>query len=320
MGLIQIIPVVLQAVLVASPVFVHLHEELQEDGFLEELLDIGSCQRAHALQRRARLADDNALLALALHIDDGTYADDAFLMLLGGFLVVEGLDLHLHAVRDLLVVVEQDFLTDNLIYEEAGRLVGQLVFGEERRALGQRVADGVEELRHAELLARRDREDRCLGQQPLPKGNQLLQGLLRGEVYLVDDKEDPRPRRRHLFHLVKEIGIAVGVVLHIGYIEQDIGVHKCGAGELQHLLLQAVVGLEHARGVGIDHLEVVAVDDTHDTMARGLRLGSDNRQPLAHQRVHQRGLAHVGITHDIYKTRFMHTNNFFAKYILVLFT
>ena len=175
-------------------------------------------------------------------------------------------------------------------------------------------------MRHAELLARRDGEDRCLGQQPLPKGNQLLQGLLRGEVYLVDDKEDPRAGRCHLLHLVEEIGIAVGVVLHIGYIEQHIRVHERGAGELQHLLLQAVVGLEHARGVGIDHLEVVAVDDTHDTMARGLRLGSDDRQPLAHQRIHQRGLAYVGITYDIYKTRFMHTNNFFAKYILVLFT
>ncbi len=306
MGLIQIIPVVFQAVLVAAPVFVYLHEELQEDGFLEELLDIGSCQRAHALQRRARLADDDALLALALHIDDGTYADNAFLVLLGGFLVVEGLDLYLHAVGDLLVVVEQDFLTDYLIHEEACGLVGQLVFGEERRALGQRVADGIKELRHAELLARRDGEDGCLGQQFVPEGNQLLQGLLRGEVYLVYYKEYARARRCHLLHLVEEIGIAVGVVLHIGYIKQDIGVHERRAGELQHLLLQAVVGLEHARGVGIDHLEVVAVDDTHDTMARGLRLGSDDRQTLTHERVHQRRFAHIGVSYDIYKTGFMH--------------
>ena len=45
--LIQIIPVVLQAALVAAPVLIHFHEELQEDGFLEELLYVRPCQRAY---------------------------------------------------------------------------------------------------------------------------------------------------------------------------------------------------------------------------------------------------------------------------------
>ena len=52
-----------------------------------------------------------------------------------------------------------------------------------------------------------------------------------------------------------------------------------------------------------------ASDDTENTVASGLRLRCDNREALTHQRVHQRGLAHIRVADDIYKSATMHSIN-----------
>ncbi len=93
---------------------------------------------------------------------------------------------------------------------------------------------------------------------------------------------------------------------HIGHIEDDVGILERTLHEFHHRLLQAVVRLENARRIGIDDLEIVAVDDAQNPVARGLRLGGDDRKPFAHERVHERGFSHVGIADDVDETRFVH--------------
>ena len=69
------------------------------------------------------MADDDALLALALHKDDGMDVNAIVALL-------ERVDAHLYGIGHLFVVVKQDFLADDLADEKAGWLVGQLVFFE----------------------------------------------------------------------------------------------------------------------------------------------------------------------------------------------
>jgi hypothetical protein len=53
-------------------------------------------------------------------------------------------------------------------------------------------------------------------------------------------------------------------------------------------------------------LKILAVHNAHNAVARGLRLGGNNAQTLAHQSIHERAFAHVGVAYNIYKTGFMH--------------
>ena len=57
-------------------------------------------------------------------------------------MINEGFDFDFDGVRDLFVVVEEDLLADDLVDKESFGLVGELVFGEERRSFGQGVLDG----------------------------------------------------------------------------------------------------------------------------------------------------------------------------------
>ena len=122
-------------------------------------------------------------------------------------------------------------------------------------------------------------------------------------VYLVDQQHH---RDGHLGHLVQKVAVFLRIFHHIGHIEQHIGICQCRLREGQHHLLHLVVGLEHARRVGEDDLAVFLVYDTHNAVARGLRLEGGDTDALAHQLVHQRALAHIGVAHDVYKTCFVH--------------
>ena len=66
----QIVAVVLEAAGIGTPVFVHLDEELEEDGLLEEILDVLACLGADALEGGAGFADEDAFLAVAFAVDD----------------------------------------------------------------------------------------------------------------------------------------------------------------------------------------------------------------------------------------------------------
>ena len=94
-------------------------------------------------------------------------------------------------------------------------------------------------------------------------------------------------------------------------VEDHVGVGHGPGHELHHRLLQLVRGFQDARRVGVDDLEILPRDDAHDAVARGLRLGGDDRKPFADQCVHQRRFAHVGIADDIYEARFVLWNMLF---------
>ena len=75
------------------------------------------------------MANDNTLLRIAFHIDDGTDMN-IFLGLL------ETLHAHLHTVRYLLVIIKEYLFADYLTDEEACWLICQLIIDEIRRTIG----------------------------------------------------------------------------------------------------------------------------------------------------------------------------------------
>jgi hypothetical protein len=50
------------------------------------------------------------------------------------------------------------------------------------------------------------------------------------------------------------------------------------------------------------HLKIIAVHNSQNAVAGGLRLGSNNGKPLAHKSVHQRAFAHVWVSNNIYES------------------
>ena len=69
--------------------------------------------------------------------------------------------------------------------------------------------------------------------------------------------------------------------------------------------MQLVVRFEHARCVGEDNLHVFFVEDSHDSVSRGLRFERGDGDSLFHEEVHQRGFPDVGISDDVDKTGFV---------------
>ena len=107
------------------------------------------------------MAYDDALLAVALDVDDGIDMNLAVVLL-------EALHDNLHRVGNLLVVVKQYLLADNLRDEEAGGLVRQLVLVKEGRALGQELLYALQQQVYAELVLGRDGQNLRIGQQGVP--------------------------------------------------------------------------------------------------------------------------------------------------------
>ena len=66
-----------EACLRRTPIFIHLDKELQEDGLAKECLYLATGLCSHALKGLAAFANDNTLLTVTLHIDDGTNADNS---------------------------------------------------------------------------------------------------------------------------------------------------------------------------------------------------------------------------------------------------
>ena len=65
---------------------------------------------------------------------------------------------------------------------------------------------------------------------------------------------------------------AVALLDGVGDVENNVGIIHGAVHEVHHRLLQLVGGFENTRRVGVDNLEVVAIDDSHDAVACGLRL------------------------------------------------
>ncbi len=261
-----------------------------------KLLHVLASGLSHALELLALVADENALLRFAGDVDRRGDAVDRRLLAVA-------LDLNLAAVGDLLVVEAQDLLADDLRGEEAQRLVRERILGIVGGAFGQQLQNRLEEPFEVEALAGRDRHDARRGELRLPLLDQRVEPCRVREVDLVDDDDG---RDAALAYLSDDFGRAVALLDGVGDVEDDVGVRHGPRDELHHRLLQLVGGFENARRVGVDNLELLAGDDAHDAVARGLRLGGDDREPLADERVHEGRFPDIGIPDDIDKARFVH--------------
>ena len=249
------------------------------------------------------MPDDDALLRVALHVDDGVDVNAPFVFL-------EALHAHLHRVGYLLVVVEQYLLADNLRHEEAGRLVGQLVLVEVGRTFGQQFPDAFQQHVRAKLVLRRNGQNLGLGQQRVPLlHNRSQRSITTSSAFsllpstkLVNLVNQQQHGNLHLLHLLQEVHVLFRVLHHVGHVEQHVRILQGRFRESQHRLLQLVVGLQHTRGVAEHYLHVVCVDDAHDAMARRLGLERCYGNALSYQLVHERTLTHVGISNDVYKS------------------
>jgi len=210
---------------------------------------------------------------------------------------------HFDRIGNLLVVITQDLLADNLRHKEARGLVGKLVFVEICGAFGQQLADAFHEDIGAKLVLGRDGQYLGIGQQRVPSLHDIAQTLLVGLVDLIDEQQHGNG---HGLHAVEEIHVFLRILHHVGHIEKDVCVGQCRLREGQHHLLHLVVGLEYTRGIREDNLHVGRVDNAHDAVPGGLCLESGDADLLAHQLIHQRRLAHIGISYDIYESCLVH--------------
>ena len=124
---------------------------------VEELLKGLTGFRAYLLECHTLMTDDDTLLGVALYVDDGIDMNLTVVLL-------EALHDNLNGIGNLLVIEQQDFLTDNLADKEAGGLIGELVLIKEGGTLGQQFLDTFQDEIRAKLILGRDRQNLGLGQ------------------------------------------------------------------------------------------------------------------------------------------------------------
>ena len=109
-----------------APVFINLYKGFQENLLAEEFFQSLAAFSIHLLERHTLVTNDDALLGITLHVDDGIDVD-------AGVILLESLHPHLYGIRNLLIIIEKYLFSNNFRNEEAGWLIGQLVLVEERR-------------------------------------------------------------------------------------------------------------------------------------------------------------------------------------------
>ena len=74
--------------------------------------------------------------------------------------------------------------------------------------------------------------------------------------------------------------------------------HDGSQGRAVQFLAKGILRLVEARGIHYHDLAIRRVDNSAKTLARGLRDGAGDGEPLAHAGIEQRGLASVGATDE----------------------
>ncbi len=134
--------------LVIAPAGLDLHVQLQKDLRAKDALKIATGIDTDMLDHLAALADDDALLALALDVNRGVHAQH----LLG---LLERVADDANGVRNLITSAAQDLLAHELGHKGFVGRVGAHVLGEPTRALGQKVRNGLDKGIDVEVLDRR---------------------------------------------------------------------------------------------------------------------------------------------------------------------
>ncbi len=135
---------------------------------------------------------------------------------------------------------------------------------------------------------------------PIDKG--LVALFESGEIHLV---EQHKQRYLGFFQAFEQPGLYGRGIGEVNNQQQQVGIDQGRAHGLHHALLQAVLRVEGAGGIGIDNLVVGAIEYAHHAVAGGLCFWRDDAELFAEQGVHERGLTRVGVADNIHKTSLM---------------
>ena len=235
----------------------------------------------------AALADDDALLALALDVNGGVHAQH----LLG---LLERIADHANGVRNLITGAAQDLLTHKLGNERLVGSIGTHVLGEPTRTLGQKVRNGLDKGIDVEILDRRS-HDLVVIFHELVGGLKLLHDLCGVGLIGLGEHQDLLGTG-----VLDALGNpSVSPADRFGGINQkrdDIDIVQFEQRALVELGSQTVLGLMNTRGIDKDQLVAGTVDDgAHAAAGRlGHRRGDGDLFAIAG--IKQRGLAGVGTT------------------------
>ena len=200
----------------------------------------------------AALADDDALLALALDVNGGVHAQH----LLG---LLKRIANHAHGVRDLITGAAQDLLAHKLGNERLIGSVGTHVLGEPTRTLGQKVRNGLDEGIDVKVLDRR-RHDLVVIFHELMGGLELLHDLC--GVGLVGLGEHQDLLGTGILDTLGNPGVSPAD--RFGGINQkrdNIDIVQLEQRALVELGPKTVLGLVDTRGIDKDQLVAGAVND-----------------------------------------------------------
>ena len=244
------------------------------------------------LNHIAALADDDALLPLALDVNRGVHAQDLLSLL-------KGVTDDAHGVRDLITGAAQDLLAHKLGNERLVGSVGTHVLGEPTRTLRQKVCNGLDEGIDVEVLDRR-RHDLVVIFHELVGGLKLLHDLC--GVGLVGLGEHQDLLAAGASDALGNPGVSPADGLGgINQKRDDIDIVQLEQRALVELGAQTVFGLMNTRGIDKDQLVAGAVN--HGAHAAAGRLGHrrGNGDLFAIAGVEQRGLTGVGTTDQGHK-------------------
>ena len=244
------------------------------------------------LDHLAALADDDALLALALDANGGVHAKH----LLG---LLERIADHANGVRDLITGAAQDLLAHKLGNERLVGSVGTHVLGEPTRTLRQKARNGLDKCIDVEVLDRR-RHDLVVIFHEFVGCLKLLHDLC--GVGLIGLGEHQDLLATSASDALGNPGVSPAD--RFGGINQkrdNIDIVQLEQRALVELGSQAVLGLMNTRGIDKDQLVAGAVDDgAHAAAGRlGHRRGDGDLFAIAG--IKQRRLASVGTTDQGHK-------------------
>ena len=204
------------------------------------------------------------------------------------------LDHHGQRVRQFVADAFQRGLADQLGHQDFLRLVGELPIGIERRARRQLACEHADQ--HVDLFAgrRRDRHDLGLRSDQFAGRHQLSGHLIPGHLVDLGDDGHQRGLGRHCADLFTDPPVPrpdrlVGGNAQADDVDLRIGV----ADQIIEPLAQQGPWPVQTGGVDEDDLELVAVHDSANRVARGLRAVGRDRHLGTDERVHQRRLTRV---------------------------
>ena len=233
----------------------------------------------------AALADDDALLALALDVNGGVHAQHLLCLL-------ERIADHANGVRNLITGAAQDLLAHKLSNERLVGSVGTHVLGEPTRTLVQKVRNGLDKGVDVEVLDRR-RHDLIVIFHELVGGLKLLHDLC--GIGFIGLGEHQDLLGTGVFDALGNPGVSPAD--RLGGINQkrdNIDIVQLEQRTLIELGPQAVLRLVNTRSIDKDQLVAGTVDDgAHAAAGRlGHRRGDGDLFAIAG--VEQRGLTGVG--------------------------